>query len=259
MNGHDEVLEVLGGVLGSILITPDDTEEAELILAGIGDLKRIHLQVLRILSDPTQDPRAGQGLLRSGRALRGARSNEGRLPPKEADHEGFVMQESDAWNAEALASKAGLSLTRTQLAVQDDERRIRAVATSSKWSWLHHLAGRHVNRGGNPALASGGLRATAPCGFPVSQHLSCCKRLCVPCLSAEDATVVGGLGELWVRIQPMLQPPNPASTGQSRFGWPHQKTAANPSNEPARTDGMNFPAVGSGCFASRRGLGAPEV
>ncbi len=46
-----------------------------------------------------------------------ARSNEGRLPPKEADHEGFVMQESDAWNAEALASKAGLSLTRTQLAV----------------------------------------------------------------------------------------------------------------------------------------------
>ncbi len=117
MNGHDEILEVLGGVLGSILLTPDDTEEAELILAGIGDLKRIHLQVLRRLGEPPKVRVQVKDSYNPLEHYEAARTEEGKLPPKKADVEGLVMQDSDAWSAEALASTTGLSLTRTQLAV----------------------------------------------------------------------------------------------------------------------------------------------
>ncbi len=116
MNGHDEILEMLGGVLGSILLAPDDTEEAELILAGIADLKRIHLQVLRVLHQPPQARVKASESSSPKEQYGAARTDEG-LPHREPDAEGYVMQDADTWNAEALAFITGLALTRTQLAL----------------------------------------------------------------------------------------------------------------------------------------------
>ncbi|WP_435200322.1 hypothetical protein [Janibacter sp. GS2] len=116
MSGDDEILEVLGGMLGSILLAPDDTEEAELLLAGIADLKRIHLQVLRKLREP---PMARVKTEQSFDPVDNfeAALTDGALPPRSPDREDFVLQSADAWNAEALAYATGLSLTRTQLAL----------------------------------------------------------------------------------------------------------------------------------------------
>ena len=44
-------------------------------------------------------------------------ADEGDLPPRSPDADGYVVQEADTWNAEALALETGLSLTRTQLAL----------------------------------------------------------------------------------------------------------------------------------------------
>lgn len=116
MSGDDEILEALGGMLGSILLAPDDTEEAELLLAGIADLKRIHLQVLRKLREPPMARVKTEQSFDPADNFEAA-LKDGALPPRSPDHEGFVLQSADAWNAEALAYTTGLSLTRTQLAL----------------------------------------------------------------------------------------------------------------------------------------------
>jgi hypothetical protein len=117
MNGHDEILEILGGVLGSIMLTPDDTEEAELILAGVADLGRVHLQVLQRLADRPQSRVRAEDSHELDDYYGAGLSEGGALPDRDPDSEGFVLQNSDAWSAEALAYRTGLSLTRTQLAL----------------------------------------------------------------------------------------------------------------------------------------------
>lgn len=117
MNGHDEILDILGGILGTILLTPDDTEEAELILAGIADLKRVHLQVLRMLGQRPQMRLRVENSYTLVDQFEAAKSDDSALPNRTPDGDGFVMQDADTWNAEALASRTGLSLTRTQMAL----------------------------------------------------------------------------------------------------------------------------------------------
>lgn len=117
MNGDDEILEVLGGILGHILITPDDTEEAELILAGIAELKRIHLQVLSGLSDPPKMLVQVDRSYSPVETFEAALTSDGKRPPRAPDSDGNVLQSTDAWNAEALAVSTALSLTRTQMAL----------------------------------------------------------------------------------------------------------------------------------------------
>ncbi len=117
MTGHDEILEILGGVLGSILLTPDDTEEAELILAGITNLKRIHLQVLRKLGEQPMARVKTEHSYSLVEEYEAALTDEGAMPSRTPDAQGYVLQSAETWNAEALAFTTGLSLTRTQLAL----------------------------------------------------------------------------------------------------------------------------------------------
>lgn len=117
MNGHDEILDVLGGVLGSILLTPDDNEEAELILHSVAHLTRTHLQVLRALHGPPSVRVKAEESYTLVERFESSKAEAPNLPPRSPDEGGYVTQESDLWNAEALAQATGLTVSRAELAL----------------------------------------------------------------------------------------------------------------------------------------------
>jgi hypothetical protein len=51
MTGQDEVLDALGAALGAAVIQPERSDEVEVILLGIGRVRRPHIRVLRHLED----------------------------------------------------------------------------------------------------------------------------------------------------------------------------------------------------------------
>ncbi|QCW49534.1 hypothetical protein FE634_02290 [Nocardioides dongxiaopingii] len=114
MTNQDEVLEALGAMLGALILSKDDTDEVELIVMGLGDWRRVHLQVLRVMEGP---PHA-RTRRRQTRSLTDTfeAALEDETPDDLADDE-LVTLEAQTWNAAAIAESAGLSMTRTELAL----------------------------------------------------------------------------------------------------------------------------------------------
>lgn len=121
MTNQDEVLEALGAMLGALCLSPDDTDEIELLIAGIGDLRRVHLQALRVLEGPARcwvrrgDTKSFEDTYNA--ALSGQTTSASSPDPDE-----MVLTESAAWNTGAVASCAGLSLPMAELAVAGLQR-----------------------------------------------------------------------------------------------------------------------------------------
>lgn len=120
MTNQDETLRALGAMLGALILTPDDTDEAELIIIGLGDLRRVHLQILRVMDGSPKSritrrqERARPELTRLSDALAG---RIGDTNTHDSSGDELITIETDAWNVEALADESGLSRDRTMLAV----------------------------------------------------------------------------------------------------------------------------------------------
>jgi hypothetical protein len=115
MTNQDEMLEALGAMLGALILSRDDTDEVEMIIMGLGDLRRVHLQVLRVMESTPQ----ARMLRKETRTFEEQFEDElGSVQdPFAGAGEELVTVDSDAWNSAAVAELAGLSQTRADLAL----------------------------------------------------------------------------------------------------------------------------------------------
>lgn len=90
MTGQDEILDALGAALGTAANDPDQTDEVELLLIGLTDLRRHHVRVLRSAAGPPI-------------WLEPEREHDGVEPAKIAP-----VDDAQSWNIEGLASVSGL-------------------------------------------------------------------------------------------------------------------------------------------------------
>lgn len=111
MTNQDEMLGALGAMLGALFLTPNDTDEVELLIISLSDMRRVHLQVLRAL----------EGRPRSYKSLEHARIIQGHRERDELhgapEDDGPSSSDGQTWNDVALAFDTGLPLTRVQLAL----------------------------------------------------------------------------------------------------------------------------------------------